>query len=191
MENKYNNGKIYMVKCNTTNLTYYGSTTGELETRLSRHKYCYNCYNKNKYHYVTIFDILKNNNYQIYLIENVNCNNKKELQLREKYYIENNDCVNKYIPCRTKVEYNKTNKTKIKEYQDEYRIHNKDKIIDLNKKLYIKNKDKIQENQKIYRENNKDNRTDYDKNYYQQNKENILERKIILYLQNHTENIHP
>ena len=119
----------------------------------------------------------------------INGKDKKELQLREKYYIENNDCVNKYIPCRTKVEYNKTNKTKIKEYQDEYRIHNKDKIIDLNKKLYIKNKDKIQENQKIYRENNKDNRTDYDKNYYQQNKEKILERKKILYLQKHTENI--
>jgi hypothetical protein len=188
-----------MEKCNATNLTYYGSTTGELETRLSRHKYCYNCYIKNKYHYVTIFDILKNNDYKIFLIENVNCNNKKELQLREKYFIENNECINNYIPCRTKIEYNETNKEKIKEYQDEYRINNKekikeyqdeyrinnkDKIIELNKNLYIKNKDEIQKKQQIYRENNNDNRISYDKNYYQQNKEKILERKKLLYLQN-------
>jgi hypothetical protein len=113
---------------------------------------------------------LKNNDYKIYLIENVNCNNKKELQLREKYYIENNECINKYIPCRTKIEYNETNKEKIKEYQDEYRINNKDKIIELNKKLYIKNKDEIQKKQQIYRENNKNSRISYDKNYYQQNK---------------------
>ena len=76
---------------------------------------------------------------------------------------------------------------KIKEYQDEYRINNKDKILELNKNLYIKNKDNIQEKQKIYRENNKYNRICYDKNYYQQNKEKILERKKILYLQKQNE----
>ncbi len=39
--------------------------------------------------YVTSYDIIKNGNYRIELIENVNANNKEELYDRERYHILN------------------------------------------------------------------------------------------------------
>jgi hypothetical protein len=48
------------------------------------------------------------------LVENYSCNSKKELETRERYYIENNECVNKNMPTRTMKEYQEENKEKIK-----------------------------------------------------------------------------
>ena len=98
------------------------------------------------------------------------CNSKEELLQRERFYIENNNCVNKYIPNRTKEdiqEYNKKymelNKEKIKKYRE----LNKDK-----KKLYIeKNKENINKTVKIYYETNKDKIREYKKEYYKNNKD--------------------
>jgi hypothetical protein len=42
------------------------------------------------------------NNIDIILVENYPCNNKYELEAKERWYIENNDSINKNIPTRTK-----------------------------------------------------------------------------------------
>ena len=113
-DNKYQRGKIYKLVCNETGLVYYGSTCEErLCTRLAHHKGDYKYHEKNpngRKHYVSSFDIIKNNNYEIILVENVLCNNKDELFQRERFYIENNDCVNKNTPGRTKEEILELNK---------------------------------------------------------------------------------
>jgi hypothetical protein len=80
--NKYQNGKIYKIVCNTTNLTFYGSTTEpNINRNLAGHKANLKKANKNDISY----KVLENNNYKIELIEAYVCNSKEELLNREQY----------------------------------------------------------------------------------------------------------
>jgi hypothetical protein len=45
-----------------------------------------------------------------------------ELNARERWWIENNECVNKYIPTRTDKEYYEAHKEKIKEIPEIYLV---------------------------------------------------------------------
>ena len=151
----YSKGKIYRIVCDTTGLTYIGSTVETLSNRLSKHKSHYKHYLKDKNPFITSFKILENNNYKIILIDNCPCNSKEELHREERKYIETIECVNKYVPGRTDKEYRTDNKDKIKEYKKEYRENNKDKINQKNKEYREDNKDKIKETQKEWYKNNK------------------------------------
>jgi len=127
--NKYTKGKIYKIVCDTTGLTYIGSTIQGLSSRISGHRADYKSYlNKKRTNYVTSFDILKNNNYKIILIENFPCNSKEELEREERKYIETMDCINKVIPTRTDKEYKENNKERIKIRDKEYKQKNREII---------------------------------------------------------------
>jgi hypothetical protein len=69
---------------------------------------------------------LKNNNYDIILLENVSCINKDELKARERFYIETLECVNKVIPGRTNQEYAADHKEQRKEYYEKHKAIKKD-----------------------------------------------------------------
>ena len=132
-ELKYlNNAKIYKIVCNITGDTYYGSTTQSLNRRLSIHKSDYKQYLKGKTNYRTSFKIIENRDYNIYLVENYRCMNRKQLESIEGIYIKYNDCINKIVVGRTKKEINKAyrenNKNKIKEYKKDYYQKNKYKL---------------------------------------------------------------
>ena len=100
----YKNGKIYKLVNDELNLTYYGSTCNELRKRLSGHKTKTNkCKSK---------IMFESGEVKIYLVEEFPCNDRLELNQRERYYIENNNCVNKNIPTRTPKEYMKDNNLK-------------------------------------------------------------------------------
>jgi hypothetical protein len=121
----YQDAKIY--KLVGGGLTYYGSTCNELYKRLHQHKIkSNNCKSK------LLFD--SGDKVEIILVEKYPCNDKIELHKRERYYIENNECINKYIPSRT-----------IKEYQKKYYENNKDNIKDNMNDYYKDNKDKIKQ----------------------------------------------
>ena len=90
---------IYKLSCNITNQCYYGSTTKILDYRLQEHKNDYNSFLNNKKNYITSFEIIKNNDYKIELMENCN---EDERDIRESYYIKNFECINKVIPNRDK-----------------------------------------------------------------------------------------
>ena len=129
-------GKIYKIICNITGLIYIGSTTkDDLQTRLKEHEARYK---KNTGGYYTCYKIFDNGNYKIELIEDVDCNSKKELRNRERYWIENTDCVNIVIPGRTRKE------------RDNLLV-NKVKKAGTDKVYYDKNKEKIALLQKEYR----------------------------------------
>ena len=96
IDERYQNGKIYKIVCNETGEVYYGSTIQELNKRMYKHR----CDN-----YCRSRHIIDRNNYYYELIEDYSCNNKKELETREKWYILNNDCINQKIPARTKQEW--------------------------------------------------------------------------------------
>jgi hypothetical protein len=185
----YNKGKIYKLVCNVTGLIYVGSTTKEyLSQRLTQHRGDYQRFLTGKYANVTSFDVIKNGNYDIVLLESYPCNSKDELFSRERYYIETLACVNKCIPGQTGKEYREKHKDKIIEKGKKYYEINKDKIKEKDKEYYEKNKDKrnktsreYYENNKEkcreYREKNKDKRNKTSREYYQKNKDKIKEKE--------------
>jgi Uri superfamily endonuclease len=119
----YQNGKIYKIECTTTGDTYIGSTTKPLDQRLQSHVEDYEKDKSGwKVGYLTSYRVLKNQTYQITLLESVSCDSKTELLAREKHHIVSNNCVNKHIPTRTRAEYRQDNKDKILEYAKEYRL---------------------------------------------------------------------
>ena len=174
----YQNSKIYRIVCNTTGLTYYGSTCeNTLARRLSKHKAKYNQYLNGKKIFITSFDILKNNNYEIILVENYPCNSKDELHSRERFYIENNECVNKVVPNRTFKEYYQANKDKYTENRKHYYQENKEHILEHNKQYREINIEAYKQYLKQYCELNKDKRSEYGKQYRELNKNEIEEKR--------------
>ena len=146
----YQLGKIYKIVDNTNGNIYIGSTCEPiLSRRLAQHKATYNQYLKGNYPFVTSFDILKNDNYEIVLLELYPCNSKDELHSKERFYIENNECINKYIPTRTIKEcmkqYRKEHKDEIAEYKKQYREQNKEDILQYHKDYYKNNLEKIKQ----------------------------------------------
>jgi len=148
MDSKYENGKIYRLSCLDTGKYYIGSTIRTIEERLYKHKHSYKYYLNGKYHYVSSFDVLENNNYVIELVKNYPCDNKRELEKQEDIYIKKymNDelCVNKQRAYLT----NEERKENMKEYKKEYNKKNQDKIRERRKKNDKKNQDKIRERRK-------------------------------------------
>ncbi len=138
-ENKYSKGKIYklcskIINDNEEQLIYIGSTIEPyLCNRLCKHKAKYKrCLNEFN-DYISSYKLFEKygiNGVSIILIENYPCNSKQELEAKERWYIENNICVNKNIPTRTEQEYNAENKEIIKMKKKEFYIENKDKILE-------------------------------------------------------------
>lgn len=168
--NKYQNGKIYKIVCRITNLIYIGSTIEKyLSNRLKNHR---SKFKNNKKDNTTSFKVLENNDYYIELVELFPCNSRDELLVRERYYFDLIDCVNKIRPITTfeekkeinnirvkKYRDNDNNKEKIKEQLKKYRDNNKEKESKRHQKYYEENKDKI----KLYQFNNKERKKEYDK----------------------------
>jgi len=200
--NKYQNGKIYKLVNTEGTLTYIGSTTQVLAKRKANHHSNYKNWKNGKYHFVSSYKIFDDDEdgCQIVLLEAFPCETKEELEKRERYFIENNECVNKVRPTRTKKEYYEDNKEKFSEIMKKYRDENKDKLSLSKKQYYENNKEKVQEIQKQYREKNTDKIRKYRKEYASDNKEKIREHhkeyrkenkdKLQQYLQQyHKENI--
>ena len=167
----YQNGKIYKIHSYRTDDIYIGSTTNTLSRRFSGHK------SKNVIGYGTkSYIILEYDDAMITLIENYPCNDKYELEKRERYHIENNNCVNKHIPTRTDKEYYEDNKDKIKQYHKIYNTVNRDKRIKLQTIYNDANKDKF----KQYRFDNKDRL----KQHRFDNKDRIKQVKKQYYIKN-------
>ena len=83
----------------TNENVYFGSTCEPtLARRLAEHTKKYKQYVKGDYGFNTSFDIIKNGNYKIILIEKFPCNYKDELHARESFYIQNEKCINKHLP---------------------------------------------------------------------------------------------
>ena len=147
-----NTGYIYQIYDNTNGNKYYGSTIQPLSKRLSKHRSDYKAYVNEKRNFVTSFKIIENGDYTISLVEQVEYDTKIKLTSRERFFIENNECVNKYIPYKSceekkdkKKEWRQINKDILNEKKKEWREINKDKI----KEHYQNNKDKFREKNRI------------------------------------------
>jgi predicted GIY-YIG superfamily endonuclease len=99
--NNFTTGFIYKIvddNDNNNNYFYIGSTCLTLQDRFKQHKYDYKKYLNNKRPFQTSFLIMQKDYKSIYLIESVNFFNKFELFERERFHIENNNCINKNLP---------------------------------------------------------------------------------------------
>jgi len=163
--NKYNHSKIYKICSNKTDKIYIGSTTQILAKRLHEHLQKYKHYLKTNTKHTTSIEIIKLEDYYIVLIEECNYNNKQQLFKREGEIIKlnSNIVVNRMITGRTK---------------KEYRVDNKEYLLEQQKQYNNNNKEKILEYQKQYNIDNKEKRAECDKQYRIDNKEKIKERKI-------------
>ena len=125
MSNKYQNAKIY--KIIGGDMCYFGSTTQKyLSQRLAVHKYHKKLVlNGNNKLNCSSHQILDFPDCQITLVELFPCQSKDELIARERYWIENNQCINKVIPGRTRQEYREQNREHRLEYNREYRQRKK------------------------------------------------------------------
>jgi Fe-S-cluster containining protein len=128
----YQNGKIYKLSGN--NQIYIGSTVRTLTERYNRHissfKRCI---------YTTAWAILTDTNATIELIELYPCNTKEELLMRERYYIEAMECVNKLCPILTDSERKESNRKRYSKYCKKHPEKSKEKYA--KKQLYTSKPD--------------------------------------------------
>jgi hypothetical protein len=162
------NGKIYKIIGN--GLTYYGSTIQYYKQRF--------WFFKNKPSQA-LLPIMNDPNVQIEIVELYPCNTKQELLQRERWYIENNECVNKNRPIITeeeKKEYRQTEKYKNKKCEENknYYHKNKEKNINRVKQYNNENPDKVKERSKKYRETHKEKLKEKNRLYYLRKKATII-----------------
>lgn len=166
--NKYNEGKIYKITSDHTSRIYIGSTTRNLNDRITKHKCYYNKWKDNKTRpYCSSYVLYRLGDIKYELLELYNCNNKKELLEREAYYIKQNYnlVVNKNKPTLSEEE-------KI-EWQKEYYAKNKKTKIENSKEYYEKNKQYYKERY----QKNKQQINEYKKEYYEKNRERICQQQ--------------
>jgi len=119
-----NYGNIYKIICLDTNKIYIGSTTQNLNSRLKQHIWFYNQFLRGKKQYYSSFEIIKNNNYDIRLIEVCPV---EHMKIKEKFYIKMLlNVVNNNIPNRSLKEYYLDNIMNYKQYYQE--IKNSDRF---------------------------------------------------------------
>jgi len=136
--------KIYKIVDNTNGNVYIGKTTQTLKQRLANHKCSANtCISR---------EIIKNGDYKIELIE------ETDDKTRERYWVENTECINQVIPGRTQQQW----------YQDNKEQHNAK-----NKAWEAQNIEK----RKAYREKHKEKRRAQMAAWYPENREKRNEKE--------------
>lgn len=146
----YQLGKVYKIVGNGK--IYIGSTCERLLCqRLSGHIRAYKNYQKGSHNNMASFQCITDPNHYIELLELCPCDSKDELHKCERKYIEQLECINKYIPTRTHKEYYEDNKEQRKEQYKEYYQDNKEH----RKEYLLANKEHINELQRLRRLKNK------------------------------------
>ena len=150
----YNEGKIYRIVPNCEHEPheiYIGSTTKQyLSQRMTQHRALFKRWGKGKTNRTNSFILFEKygiDNCVIMLIENVSVNSKEELMQKERFYIENSPCLNKYIPLRTQKEWNDKHHNQLIEYHKLYRQINKGKRAEQKALYYESNKEIINQKQ--------------------------------------------
>ena len=181
----YSDGKIYKIVCHETGEEYYGSCVCPLWKRKGVHKDKSNsCMSK---------QIVERGNWDIVLVEDYPSETKFELRRRERYYIQNNPCVNVYLPAATLEEkkeqarilgakYRENNKEKIKENKHNYHKANAEIIAQKSKAYrdadpeftkkrkaeeYLRNKDTIDKRNAEYKDKHREAINKQQNEYYQ------------------------
>ena len=132
---RYKNGKIYEITSSNTDMIYVGSCIITLKHRLYNHERRKDCSSKS---------IIECGDYNMNLIKYFSCNNKRELELEEQYWI------NKYRTDGKNVINQQNAYTIKKEYKKEYYINNREKNIEWQNNYHVNNREKNIERMREY-----------------------------------------
>ncbi len=141
-------GYIYKIwSVSNPEMVYYGSTQQQVCKRLNDHRRDYDRWKKtnNRRLFTSSFLIIDMGEYEYATLESMEFEEKFELKNRERFYIENNTCVNCRVPNRTNKEWYEENREILSEKKKIYAKANKEKFDDYNKKYQEENKEKIRE----------------------------------------------
>ena len=167
-ENKYNNSKIYLIKCRLdNNLIYVGSTIQTLKNRWIQHTSNINNEKSKEYNkllYIKIREVGIENFY-IDLYEIYNCSTKQHLNKKEGEIIKQIGTLNNRIAGRTNRDWQIENNEKEKERLKQSYNKRKDKIHD----IYLEHKEQKQIYNKEYRIKNIENIKNQHREYYLKN----------------------
>ena len=193
--NKYNNSMIYTIRSPHTDKFYIGSTTQILCRRFANHKSDYSAYVlNNQKKYISSYNIIKFGDSYIELLEEIICDSKIKLEMREGELIRIHKdlCVNEAIAGRTDKQYRLDNADKFKQYRldnidkiKQYRLDNADKMKQQDKQYKLANADKIKQYYidnidkiKQYQLDNADKKKQYDKQHYLDNADKIKQCRL-------------
>ena len=135
---------IYKIVSDNSDKVYYGSTSRNINWRFSVHKAMYKQHIEKGGMKCSSFDVLEDGACRVELIEEIETDDNNIVKNREKHFIQNNECVNKNIPNRTRLEYYNDNCERLKQFQRD--LYNRDKQKKIDKVLqnyYLKNADII------------------------------------------------
>ena len=90
-------GIIYKLKCNKTEMVYYGSTKN-YNKRMGQHINM--AKNSRGYYSARSYLIIQEGDYAFEVLETLHDCSKETLEQRERFYIENNKCINRQCPLR-------------------------------------------------------------------------------------------
>lgn len=141
-------GYIYKLIGGNNNLNYYGSTIQNIKNRFQQHKAPSNKSISKK--------LFEAGEVKLELVEEMEFNKKSELLDRERFYIENYECINKQKP-----NYFNSFKSK-KEYLKVYQKKNLKRYVINNKKYKEKDRNKYNEFRRKYYLNRKINKIFFD-----------------------------
>jgi len=165
----YSKTIIYKLCCKDVAITeiYVGSTTNFRDRKRCHKLSCnlktHNAYNTRKAQFIRANGGFEN--WTMIQLDVYPCQNKREAEMRERYWIETLQAtLNSMIPFKTEEE--------IKEQQKEYRELNKEQITEQKKEYRELNKEQIAEQKKEYEELNKQKIKERKRQYYLNKKEN-------------------
>lgn len=150
----YSKGVIYKLCCKDPNIKdiYIGSTCNFTKRKWEHKHICNNKNNKSYYTYK--YQFIRDNggweNWDMSMVKEFSCENKRQLNAEErKQFEELGATLNKNVPNRQQTEYRKDNKQKINEKGRKYYTEKKEEIKEYNKAWVKNNSEKI----KKYKEN--------------------------------------
>lgn len=175
-DNRYKNGKIYRLVNSVDDEFYVGSTCVSLAKRLYRHKTCAkSAPNRTVYQHLNTIGF---ENVKIVLIEEYPCNNKMELERKEREHIEAlKPTLNAVIPTRTDQEYRQANKEILREKRVIWEEKNKENTKEYMINYYKKNSEQIKQNANKNREITKEKRKERWMNITQEDKDKLNARR--------------
>lgn len=168
----YSHTIIYKICCKDTNIkdTYVGHTTNFTQ-RKNHHKTTLNdesCKRK-------VYECIRTNggwdNWSMIQIEDYKCTNKREAEMRERYWMET---LKSSLNCNNPYTIYTENPAK---YKQDWYEENKVTILEKAKERYEENKEVILEKVKDYASNNKEQIKSYQDEYREKNKEKLAEQK--------------
>ena len=178
--NKFNKSLLYTIRSPHTDKYYIGSTTQILCKRFSDHNVNYKRHlNGTCPNITSSYKILELGGAYIEMLEEINCENRNQLEKREGELIREHkaNCVNHCIPGRTKKEWSTDNADRLREQHKQYALLNADTIKAYQKEYNLLNADKLKQVSKEYRLLNVNKAKEYSKEYRETNSNKLKEQK--------------